>query len=83
MGKVIELIFDSGLAKLFLTVAATIGGIILYKYLKKEEINQAGNQSGNQNIGDKQDLIGGNKQQNDQAQSDSQAVDDFLKKEKP
>jgi hypothetical protein len=68
--------------KLTLLFGLGIGFFLLTLWLKKQEIAKARQDEGEKAIKDQQDLTKENKKENEEAKTDSGAVDDFLKGEK-
>ena len=67
--------------KLVLLVGLGVGFLLLSSWLKRMEIAKARKDEGEQAVKDKEDLTKENKKENDEAKTDSKAVDDFLKGE--
>jgi len=69
--------------KMILGLLLAVASIILYKYLEKKKIEDAQATTGQGKIDDQTGIIQDNTSSNNQAQADSNAVDDFLKPPKP
>lgn len=69
----------SDVFKMILGLLLAVASIVLYKYLEKKKIEDAQNATDQGKIDDQTGIIQDNTGANDQAQADSNAVDDFLK----
>ena len=71
----------SVVVKLALLLILGIGAIVIFAWLKKAEIAKARRDEDAKEVENKQELTKENKRENDEAKTDSKAVDDFLKGE--
>ena len=81
VARILQGIVDAGLGKLFLTVVIGIMSWFFYRWLEDQRLKDAKEETDKKKIEDQQNIASDNKDENDKAKEDSEAINDFLKGE--